>query len=280
MLLFLDTEFTDLPQAGKPAPKLISLALVSEDGKDWFYGEIEQGNGWSLPDCSNFVMLEVVPLLKGGEFAMRPKDLKTKLLVWLGAMPRSQTLACDSYIDVEFLKALLGQDWPAKLNPKTYDLRPMIDTSDGDRAVIRCHKERGTNAHNALDDAWANRAGWLAWRSSKRSPAMKRTKKPPLNFLAAHPLLLLNPRLRQIAFDVPEAMLPIIESMADRMEAELRSLVAAGMPFSDLPSVERIEARPDGELIFVADFAEETAGFRAAVIQAQAEIQVIIGKLR
>lgn len=171
MLLFLDTEFTDLPQTDKPAPKLISLALVSENGKDWFYGEIEQGNGWGFPDCSNFVMLEVVPLLKGGGFAMSPEDLKARLLAWLGAMPRNLTLACDSRIDVGFLRALLGQDWLAKLNQKMYDLRPMIDTSGGDRAVIRCHKERGTNAHNALDDAWANRAGWLAWRSSKRSPA-------------------------------------------------------------------------------------------------------------
>jgi hypothetical protein len=170
MLLFLDTELTDLSRAGRPAPKLISIGLVSEDGKHEFYGEIEQGNGWTWLDCNDFVMIEVVPLLKGGEAAMSQAELKARLLAWLEAMPRSLTIACDSAFDMDFLKALLSQDWPAKLDQEWYDLRPMIDR-EFDQAVIQCHKERGTYEHNALDDAWANRAGWLAWRKMKQRPS-------------------------------------------------------------------------------------------------------------
>ena len=168
MLLFLDTELTDLPRAGLPAPKLISIGLVSEDGKHAFYGEVAQGCDWTWLDCSDFVMIEVVPRLKGGEYAMSREDLKTRLLTWLNAMPCSLTIAADSGFDVEFLKDLLGQDWPEKLDRKHYDLRPMLaDEASGsvfDQSFIAAQRDRGGSEHNALDDAWGNLAGWRAWR--------------------------------------------------------------------------------------------------------------------
>lgn len=186
MLIFLDTEFTCLP--GRPLstlpgsgplstavcrqPKLISVGLVAEDGKHEFYAEIERGQGWDWTDCSDFVMLEVVPLLKGGKCAMRPEALKARLIGWLDSMPADLTLACDSYIDVEFMKAVFGQDWPAKLNKKVCDLRPMLDMGAAfDHAFVECQRGRGGHEHNALDDAYGNRAGWLAWRSAKQRPA-------------------------------------------------------------------------------------------------------------
>lgn len=174
MLIFLDTEFTCLPNPVMP-PRLISIGLVSEDGKHEFYGEIERGQGWDWLDCSDFVMIEVVPLLRGGKFAMLPAALKARLLAWLGSLQGSLTLATDSYIDLEFLKVLLGQDWPASLNRKPYDLRPMLaDEESGrifDRAFIQCQKDRGGSEHNALYDAWGNRAGWMAWRRKQKKPA-------------------------------------------------------------------------------------------------------------
>lgn len=96
----------------------------------------------------------------------------------------------------------------------------------------------------------------------------------PIDFLAAHPLLLLNPRMRQIEFDVPQAWMPAIERMADRMENCLKSLVKAGLSMDQLPAVERI-AIVDGELIFVADFPTDAAvaEFRAAMDSAEAEFK-------
>ncbi len=50
MLLFLDTEYTGF---GQPHPKLISLALVAEDGRREFY--IELTDTWQVEDCTEFV---------------------------------------------------------------------------------------------------------------------------------------------------------------------------------------------------------------------------------
>lgn len=96
----------------------------------------------------------------------------------------------------------------------------------------------------------------------------------PIDFLAAHPLLLLNPRMRQIEFDVPQVWMPAIERMADRMEDCLKSLVKAGLSVNELPAVGRIEV-VDGKLIFVADFPSDAAiaEFRAARDSAEAEFK-------
>lgn len=60
-------------------------------------------------------------------------------------------------------------------------------------------------------------------------------------FLSARPLLLLNPRSpASVEIAAPEAGLPIIERMADRMEAELDRLVEAGLTSHELPIMTRI----------------------------------------
>lgn len=181
MLLFLDTEFTcipgdllsKLPGAGAlnetacKTPKLISIGLVSKDGKHEFYAEIERGKGWDFLDCSDFVMIEVLPLLKGGEFTMTTAELKDRLIGWLESMPGKHTLACDSKIDLDLVRALLGQDWPANLVKHHYDLRSAFGDAF-DQAYLASFKKRKGSEHNALDDAHANLAGWKAWIRRKR----------------------------------------------------------------------------------------------------------------
>jgi hypothetical protein len=54
MLVFLDTEFTDFVR-----PELISIALVAEDGRE-FYAE---RTDYRHDDCSDFVRETVLPLL-------------------------------------------------------------------------------------------------------------------------------------------------------------------------------------------------------------------------
>ncbi|HRK78248.1 MAG TPA: hypothetical protein PLQ95_06880 [Thiobacillus sp.] len=176
MLLFLDTEFTcipgnllsKIPGAGDlnetvcKFPKLISIGLVSKDGKHEFYGEVERGTGWDFLDCSDFVMIEVVPLLKGGEFVMTPAVLKDRLIAWLESIPGEHTLACDSKIDLELVRGLLGQDWPESLAKHHYDLCSAFGDAF-DQAFLASLRKRGGSEHNALDDAHANLAGWKAW---------------------------------------------------------------------------------------------------------------------
>lgn len=176
MLLFLDTEFTcipgdllsKIPGAGSlnetvcKSPKLISIGLVSKDGKHEFYAEVERGKGWDFLDCSDFVMIEVLPLLKGGEFTMTIAELKDRLIGWLKSIPGEHTLACDSRIDLELVRGVFGQDWPACLKQYHYDLRSSFCDAF-DQAFLTSLRRRGGSEHNALDDAHASLAGWRAW---------------------------------------------------------------------------------------------------------------------
>ncbi len=55
MLTFLDTEFSGL---GQSDPKLISLALVTEDAAREFY--VEFADTWYLADCAEFVRSDIL----------------------------------------------------------------------------------------------------------------------------------------------------------------------------------------------------------------------------
>lgn len=82
MLLFLDTEYTGL---GQPRPKLISLALVAEDGSREFYAEL--ADTWTPDDCTPFVQREVLPLLAGPRLSR--VEACAALREWFGDAPRT-----------------------------------------------------------------------------------------------------------------------------------------------------------------------------------------------
>lgn len=155
MLLFLDTEYTGL---GQRPPKLISLALVAEDGSREFY--VELADTWAIEDCTAFVKREVLPLL-GGPRESRA-EARSELRSWLAAAPRKVQTACDAETDWRFLLDLLGPDRPPNLVDSYYDLRPLIDTSVYDRAVQDYYR-KDPRMHHALTDARAYRCGWLSW---------------------------------------------------------------------------------------------------------------------
>jgi len=94
--------------------------------------------------------------------------------------------------------------------------------------------------------------------------------------LAEHPLLLRNPRMRQLQFAVPDAWLTAIGKMADQMEAVLERLQADGLSSADLPVVADIADR-DGRLQVVIENVPEPAmaEFDKAILQAQAEIEAL-----
>ncbi|MFC5429463.1 hypothetical protein ACFPTO_11725 [Paraburkholderia denitrificans] len=160
MLLFLDTEYTGL---GQRPPKLISLALVAEDGSREFY--VELSDTWTLDDCTPFVLREVLPLLDGPR---RPLDVaRAQLSAWLEDAPRSVQIACDSETDWRFLLDLAGTPQPPSLLDHYFDLRPLIDTAIYDRAVT-AYYETDPHIHHALVDARAYRKGWLVWMDSRK----------------------------------------------------------------------------------------------------------------
>ena len=160
MLLFLDTEYTGF---GQVEPKLLSLALVPEDGRREFY--VELSDTWRLDDCSEFVRREVLPLLEGP--CLSTAQARDELRAWFAGSARKVQVACDSKTDFRFLLDLLGSPRPWNLAECHFDLRPLIDTTIYDRNVA-AYYNIDNRLHHALVDARAYRRGWLAWMDARK----------------------------------------------------------------------------------------------------------------
>lgn len=120
MKVFIDTEFTDFKDS-----KLISIALVTEDGERSFYAELT--DNYTQDDCSYFVLETVLPLLDAPELPaevdykavyarMTTEQCRHHLNAWFAAIQEPVRVASDSGYDQDFLRALLNDDWPAMLD--------------------------------------------------------------------------------------------------------------------------------------------------------------------
>lgn len=142
MILFLDTEFSDLI----PYNKLISIALVNEN-EDFFYAELT--DTYELKDCSDFVKSYVLPFLKGGEYRMSSYDCSLKLGAWIENQSGQCILGCDNPgWDTPHLHRLLDPLWPANLHRNQY-LPVYVPAHIEEDLVL----ENNYDIHNALDDA-------------------------------------------------------------------------------------------------------------------------------
>ena len=160
MLIFLDTEFTNLAER-----ELISIALVSEDGQRVFYRERLD---FDQERCSGFVQAKVLPLLgRCGHVAVQGNQLSEQTRTWFSTLPRSVVIACDSEWDWQIFGEVIGHPLPANITGR-FDLRPLIDTAVFHHAVCRYHDQSDRPWHHALHDAYAHRAGWLAWHDARR----------------------------------------------------------------------------------------------------------------
>ena len=160
MLLFLDTEYTGLSHPAS-ARKLLSLALVAEDGSTEWYAELD---GWELADCDPWVQRNVLPLMTG--LRLSRDAARASLQDWFAVRPRSVQAACDSNTDWHFLLQLLGER-PTNLSAQRYDLAALIDTTSYHQAVM-AYFAKGHPEHHALHDARAYRLGWLAWMDARK----------------------------------------------------------------------------------------------------------------
>lgn len=155
--VFFDTEFTELGID----PKLISIGLVSEDGKRTFYAEL--ADTYRLGDCSDFAREAVLPLLEGGAALMTMLEVGEQLKAWLEAFGEPVKLATDSLSwDWPWIQEIFGEldVWPGNLDGK-----PLILTQDqAFNEAVEHAFAGGLRRHHSLDDAKANRLGWLAER--------------------------------------------------------------------------------------------------------------------
>ncbi|WP_114970394.1 hypothetical protein [Rhodoferax ferrireducens] len=161
MLIFLDTEYTGLSHPAD-ARKLLSLAVVAEDGSAEWYAELD---GWELVDCDPWVQRHVVPLMIGPSLSR--DAARASLQDWFATRPRRVQAACDAEIDWRFLLGLLGER-PENLAPQRHDLAPLIDTAIYNN-TLTAYFAKGHPEHHALHDARAYRLGWLAWMDARKS---------------------------------------------------------------------------------------------------------------
>jgi hypothetical protein len=126
--LFLDCEFTQLTAQAK----LISLALVAEDGREFY---VELLDSWRLEDCSDFVKDIVLPQLWGGEYAMPVMEARSALLRFLATYDEELEVVTDAPIYDWELFCELAYDagrWPRNVRNRPTDATTLLPTDDGE----------------------------------------------------------------------------------------------------------------------------------------------------
>ncbi len=156
MIVFLDTEFTDLGPKGE----LLSMGLVQEDGERSLYLE---RSDFDPATCSEFVQSVVLPLLGRQPAACcRFDEFGDRVRSWLAAVPgKVVTIGIDFEMDWDFLVDVLHPDWPENVIAKPLHLRVWL-SAPGFAAAEEAYFADGYPRHHALNDAQAARAGYLA----------------------------------------------------------------------------------------------------------------------
>ena len=162
MLVFLDTEFTDLSLD----PRLISIGLVTEGGEE-FYAELY--DAYETPRTySPFVQEFVLPHLAGGDSRISMDALTLRLGNWLESFEQPVIMATDSVSwDWPWIQKLfvLPGTWPENVDRMPVNLHDLIGSPFLENTldqVLRNHYPK-LRRHHALDDAKANRLAWLDW---------------------------------------------------------------------------------------------------------------------
>jgi hypothetical protein len=161
VLVFLDTEFTDFLNID-----LISIGLISEDGRYQFYAE---RTDFFYDWCNDFVRSAVWANLGADPAAkVQRAQLRERLADWFATLPEAVTIACDSYTDYELLLDALDGEKPVNLTGY-YDTRPLGESAVFNDSVCAYHAAPERPWHHALHDASAARIGWLAWSAETQA---------------------------------------------------------------------------------------------------------------
>lgn len=152
--LFLDTEWADA--AGL---ELVSIALISHDGRHRFYAECAQ-----LPKTPTAFVADIVyPLLERGSAAMEERALSDALWAFLTSVGPVFVLA-DYPNDVRLLRSALAGGGVDTNLPSTVVTTVMDKEGSTAEWVETWFRERPALAarrHHAMVDAQALRMAWL-----------------------------------------------------------------------------------------------------------------------
>jgi len=155
VLLFIDTEFTDLL-----GPVLISIGIVAQTGPE-LYAEIPFVDA----KCTAFVRETVLPQLgKEPNAACSKFELRSRILTWIETIRPGgeEVVICgDNQVDIDLLCDALDYRLPGWMEF-------LLIGHDVDQSLIsRFFLEEGLSKHHALHDARANR---YAYRPRITSP--------------------------------------------------------------------------------------------------------------
>jgi DNA polymerase III epsilon subunit-like protein len=118
MKVFLDCEFTQL----NAKAKLISLALVAEDGHELY---VELSDSYGFDDCSDFVKEHVLPQLDPTRFGCTVAEAQAKLAGFLSSLHSNIQILSDApEFDWEFFCELVYADghWPVNVSNRPLNL--------------------------------------------------------------------------------------------------------------------------------------------------------------
>jgi hypothetical protein len=165
LIVFLDCEYTDPVDID-----LISIALVSEDGQE-FYAE---RSDYRREACSEFVHAAVLPLLDApADHVLTREQLAVQLSAWLTALPCDVAICADDRTDYELLHDAVDGNLPAHVTVLDGETWTLAMSATFGEAVARYHAQPGCPWHHALHDARAFLAGWKAMQSEQKSKVSK-----------------------------------------------------------------------------------------------------------
>jgi putative NIF3 family GTP cyclohydrolase 1 type 2 len=152
--IFLDTEFT-----GFGDPQLISIGMVTIDGKE-FYAEVD----YELEVCSDFVRQNVIPLLMQVEKCTLV-ELKALISRWIDEVrePGPVLLCYDSEYDRRMLESIFKNDFPNSAILRNLGASYVNKVKQYDYYVIT-----GQAEHHALHDARALKYAFRRWHRNVR----------------------------------------------------------------------------------------------------------------
>lgn len=145
MKVFLDCEFTQL----NADAKLISLALVAEDGREYY---VELSDSYDLSDCSDFVKEHVLPQLDPARYACNKADAQAKLLAFISGLHSNIQIMSDApEFDWEFFCELMFVDgrWPVNVSNRPLNLHNWYRELESQEVEIEIPEV----PHHALLDA-------------------------------------------------------------------------------------------------------------------------------
>ena len=124
MKIFLDCEFTQLNRDSK----LISLALVSESGREFY---VELTDTYSIEDCSDFVIQNVLPQLDPLRYGQSLVEARASLRRFLSCFDEELEVCSDApHWDWDFFCDLACADhqpWPVQVVSQPTNLTSLVN---------------------------------------------------------------------------------------------------------------------------------------------------------